>query len=68
MSGPVRYLHVAHNEWSPVTDWSASEFLHGRSVREDQVDRDTVKRLVASLIRLDVRLPKQIIELTPTTR
>ena len=44
MSGPVRYLHVAHNEWSPAADWSASELLRGRSVREDQLDRDTVKR------------------------
>lgn len=68
MSGPGRYLHLAHNEWSPVAGWSASELLRGRSVREDQLARDAVKRSVASLIRFDVCAPKQIIELAPTTR
>jgi hypothetical protein len=50
-SGPVRYLHLAHNEWDPVAGRSVPKILYGFG-REDQLDRDAVKRLVASLSRL----------------
>jgi len=49
--GPVRYLHLAHNEWDPVAGRSVPKILYGFG-REDQLDRDAVKRLVASLSRL----------------
>jgi hypothetical protein len=50
-SGPVRYLHLAHNEWDPVAGRSVPKLLYGFG-REDQLDRDAVKRLVGSLSRL----------------
>ena len=50
-SGPVRYLHLAHNEWDPVAGRSVPKILYGFG-REDQLDRDAVKRLVGSLARL----------------
>jgi len=50
-SGPVRYLHLAHNEWDPVAGRSVPKILYGFG-REDQLDRDAVKRLVGSLSRL----------------
>ncbi len=50
-SGPVRYLHLAHNEWDPVAGRSVPKILYGFG-REDQLDREAVKRLVASLARL----------------
>ncbi len=50
-SGPVRYLHLAHNEWDPVAGRSVPRILYGFG-REDQLNRDAVKRLVASLSRL----------------
>src|ERR1700704_2857950 len=50
-SGPVRYLHLAHNEWDPVAGRSVPKILYGFG-REDQLDRDAIKRLVASLTRL----------------
>jgi hypothetical protein len=50
-NGPVRYLHLAHNEWDPVAGRSVPKILYGFG-REDQLDRDAVKRLVASLTRL----------------
>ncbi len=50
-AGPVRYLHLAHNEWDPVAGRSVPKILYGFG-REDQLDRDAVKRLVASLTRL----------------
>ena len=50
-SGSVRYLHLAHNEWDPVAGRSVPKLLYGFG-REDQLDRDAVKRLVASLGRL----------------
>jgi len=50
-NGPVRYLHLAHNEWDPVTGRSVPKILYGFG-RADQLDRDAVKRLVASLSRL----------------
>jgi hypothetical protein len=50
-NGPVRYLHLAHNEWDPVAGRSVPKILYGFG-RADQLDRDAVKRLVASLARL----------------
>src|SRR3954447_21132843 len=50
-SGPVRYLHLAHNEWDPVAGRSVPKILYGFG-REDQLDREAVKRLVGSLARL----------------
>jgi hypothetical protein len=50
-SGAVRYLHLAHNEWDPVAGRSVPKILYGFG-RADQLDRDAVKRLVASLARL----------------
>jgi Transposase DDE domain len=47
----VRYLQLAHNEWDPATKTSRPKVLHSFG-REDQLDRDAVKRLVASLSRL----------------
>ena len=50
-SGTVRYLHLAHSEWDPVAGRSVPKILYGFG-REDQLDRDAIKRLVASLTRL----------------
>ncbi len=49
--GVVRYLHLAHNEWDPAAGRSVPKILHGFG-REDQLDREAVRRLVASLSRL----------------
>jgi Transposase DDE domain len=48
---PVRYLHLAHNDWDPATGRSVPKILHSFG-REDQVDRPAIKRLVASLSKL----------------
>jgi Transposase DDE domain len=48
---PVRYLQLTHNEWDPVTKTSRPKVLHSFG-REDQLDRDAIRRLVASLTRL----------------
>jgi hypothetical protein len=50
-SGTVRYLHLAHNEWDAVKGWAVPKVLFTFG-REDDLDRDGVKRLVASLSRL----------------
>ncbi|MFJ4008223.1 hypothetical protein [Streptomyces sp. NPDC090026] len=50
-SGTVRYLHLAHNEWDPVKGRAVPRILFTFG-REDDLDRDAVKRLVASLSRL----------------
>jgi transposase len=47
----VRYLQLTHNEWDPTTKTSRPKVLHSFG-REDQLDRDAIRRLVASLIRL----------------
>ncbi|MGH3627764.1 MAG: IS1634 family transposase [Sciscionella sp.] len=47
----VRYLQLTHNEWDPVTKTSRPKVLHSFG-RADQLDRDAIKRLVASLSRL----------------
>jgi Transposase DDE domain len=50
-SGTVRYLHLAHNQWDPVKGRAVPKVLFTFG-REDELDRDGVKRLVASLSRL----------------
>ncbi|MDQ0956533.1 hypothetical protein QFZ66_000411 [Streptomyces sp. B4I13] len=50
-SGTVRYLHLAHNEWDPVKGRAVPRILFTFG-REDDLDRDAVKRLVGSLSRL----------------
>ncbi|MFB6962338.1 IS1634 family transposase [Streptomyces sp. NPDC056309] len=50
-SGTVRYLHLAHNEWDPVKGRAVPKVLFTFG-REDDLDRNAVKRLVASLSRL----------------
>ncbi|MBF8184943.1 IS1634 family transposase [Nonomuraea sp. K274] len=50
-SGTVRYLHLAHNEWDPVKGRAVPKVLFTFG-REDELDREAVRRLVASLSRL----------------
>jgi hypothetical protein len=47
----VRYLHLAHNQWDPARRRSVPQVLYSFG-REDALDRDAVRRLVASLSRL----------------
>jgi hypothetical protein len=47
----IRYLQLAHNEWDPVAKASKTKVLYSFG-REDQLDRDGVRRLVAALSRL----------------
>ena len=47
----MRYLQLTHNEWDPATKTSRPKVLHSFG-REDQLDHDAIKRLVASLTRL----------------
>jgi hypothetical protein len=47
----VRYLHLAHNQWDPARQRSVPQVLYSFG-REDTLDRDAIKRLVASLSRL----------------
>src|SRR5260370_8392676 len=49
--GEVRYLHLAHNEWDAAARRSAPKLLYSFG-REDQLDKDAVRRLVASLSKL----------------
>ena len=44
----VRYLQLAHNEWDPAAQVSRRAVLYNFG-REDQVDRDAIARLIASL-------------------
>ena len=48
---PVRYLQLAHNEWDAATKTSRPKVLYSFG-REDNLDRATIERLVASLCRL----------------
>ena len=50
-SGAVRYLQLAHNEWDPQAGRSRTRVLYNFG-REDELDRDAVRRLVAALSRL----------------
>lgn len=47
----MRYLQLAHNEWDPVAGRSRTKVLHSFG-REDELDREAVRRLVAALSRL----------------
>ncbi len=47
----VSYLQLAHNERHPVTGASTAKVIHNFG-RADQVDRDALSRLVASISRL----------------
>jgi hypothetical protein len=47
----VRYLQLAHNEWDAAARASRTRVLYSFG-REDQLDRDAVRRLVAALSRL----------------
>ena len=46
----VRYLQLAHNEWDAAAGTSRVKVLYNFG-REDQLDRDAVARLIASLSR-----------------
>jgi DDE family transposase len=50
-AGTVRYLQLAHNEWDPGTQRSRTRVLYNFG-REDEIDKDAVRRLVAALSRL----------------
>ena len=50
-AGAVRYLQLAHNEWDPATQRSRTRVLYNFG-REDELDKDAVRRLVAALSRL----------------
>jgi hypothetical protein len=50
-SGEVRYLQLAHNEWDAARGRSVPRVIYGFG-REDQLDKEAVRRLVASLSRL----------------
>jgi len=50
-SGTVRYLHLAHNEWDPAKGRAVPRVLFTFG-REDDLDREAIRRLVASLSRL----------------
>ena len=50
-NGEVRYLQLAHNEWDPARGRSVPKVIYGLG-REDQLDKEAVRRLVASLSRL----------------
>jgi len=47
----IRYLQLAHNEWDAQAGISRTKVLHSFG-REDELDRDAVKRLVSALSRL----------------
>ena len=50
-NGEVRYLQLAHNEWDAASRRSVPKIVYSLG-REDQLDKDAVRRLVASLSRL----------------
>jgi hypothetical protein len=50
-SGEVRYLQLAHNEWDAAKGRSVPKIIYSFG-REDQLDKDAVRRLVTSLSRL----------------
>lgn len=47
----VRYLQLAHNRWDAKTQRAKATIIHNFG-REDQVDREAIRRLVRSLSRL----------------
>ncbi len=46
----VRYLQLAHNEWDPAAHRSKVRVLYHFG-REDELDRDAIRRLIGSLSR-----------------
>jgi hypothetical protein len=50
VDGEVGYLQLAHNEWDPVAKQSKVRVLYSFG-REDQLDRDAIRRLIGSLQR-----------------
>jgi hypothetical protein len=50
-SGTVRYRQLAHNEWDQDAQRSRTKVLYNFG-REDELDKDAVRRLVAALSRL----------------
>jgi hypothetical protein len=50
-NGEIRYLQLAHNEWDAAVRQSVPKVLYSFG-REDQLDKDAIRRLVASLSRL----------------
>jgi hypothetical protein len=50
-AGTVRYLQLAHNEWDAEAQRSRTRVLYNFG-REDELDKDQVRRLVAALSRL----------------
>jgi Transposase DDE domain len=48
--GEIAYLQLAHNEWDPVTKQSKVRVLYNFG-REDQLDREAIRRLISSLQR-----------------
>ncbi len=50
-NGAVRYLQLAHNEWDAAARRSVPKVVYSFG-REDQLDKDAIRRLVASLSRL----------------
>ena len=47
----MRYLQLVHNTWDPVARVTKAKVLHSFG-REDEVDRASIERLIASLSRL----------------
>jgi hypothetical protein len=47
----IRYLQLAHNEWDATAGISRTKILHSFG-REDEIDREGIKRLVTALSRL----------------
>jgi hypothetical protein len=50
-TGEVRYLQLAHSEWDAAAHRSVPKVLYSFG-REDQLDTDAIRRLVAALSRL----------------
>ncbi|MDA8331928.1 MAG: IS1634 family transposase, partial [Candidatus Dormibacteraeota bacterium] len=47
----VRYLQLAHNQWDPARQQARAQVIHSFG-REDQLDREAIKRLIRSLTRV----------------
>jgi Transposase DDE domain len=60
--GEVRYLHLAHNEWDAAARRSVPKLLYSFG-REDQLDKEAVRRLVGSLAKL--LDPAELVAATP---
>ena len=60
--GEVRYLHLAHSEWDAAARRSVPKLLYSFG-REDQLDKEAVRRLVGSLAKL--LDPAELVAATP---